>query len=122
MGGCSCFLHTRYDNSKSSSYKADGQTFDIQYGSGGVSGFVSQDDIMVGDIKVTGQKFGEVTKESGTCEFIPPSMLLFSLSLYFVVLTSFLWSPTIVLRVWGFFWMPSAHACISWGLSVRVSL
>lgn len=62
----SCFLHTRYDNSKSSSYKADGQTFDIQYGSGGVSGFVSQDDIMVGDIKVTGQKFGEVTKESGT--------------------------------------------------------
>lgn len=62
----SCFLHKRYDSSKSSTYKANGKTFDIQYGSGGVSGFVSQDDVTVGDIKVTGQLFGEVTKESGT--------------------------------------------------------
>eukprot|EP00693_Jakoba_libera_P002886 EC693005.1.p1 GENE.EC693005.1~~EC693005.1.p1 ORF type:complete len:206 (+),score=73.74 EC693005.1:107-724(+) len=62
----SCFLHKRYDSSKSSTYKANGKDFVIQYGSGGVSGTVSQDDVAIGDVKVTGQLFGEVTKESGT--------------------------------------------------------
>ena len=59
-----CFYHKLYDSSKSSTYKADGQTFDITYGSGSVKGTVSQDIAAVGDVKGT-MKFGEITSVSG---------------------------------------------------------
>src|SRR5574343_122112 len=36
-----CLYHTKYDASKSSTYKADGTKFDITYGSGSISGTVS---------------------------------------------------------------------------------
>lgn len=38
-----CWTHPLYDNSKSSTYKKDGEDFEIQYGSGGVGGTVSWD-------------------------------------------------------------------------------
>lgn len=38
-----CKYHSTYDSSKSSTYKADGGKFDISYGSGSISGFVSND-------------------------------------------------------------------------------
>ena len=38
-------LHSRYDSSKSSTYKANNSDFSIQYGSGAVSGFVSHDTV-----------------------------------------------------------------------------
>jgi hypothetical protein len=59
-----CFTHHLFDHSKSSSYKADGQAFDITYGSGGVKGTVGWDVAAVGDIKAT-MGFGEVTSVSG---------------------------------------------------------
>merc|ERR1712195_78586 len=45
-----CLLHDKYDNTKSSSYQANGTTYSIKYGSGQCSGFMSN---------------AEVTKEPG---------------------------------------------------------
>jgi len=60
-----CFLHTKYDSSASSTYKANGTEFSIQYGSGSMEGFVSQDSLTIGDLKIKGQDFAEATKEPG---------------------------------------------------------
>ncbi|RYP32628.1 hypothetical protein DL767_005133 [Monosporascus sp. MG133] len=64
-GSIACYLHNKYDSSASSTYKANGSEFEIRYGSGSLSGFVSQDDITIGDITVTGQDFAEATSEPG---------------------------------------------------------
>mmetsp|Transcript_316 Transcript_316/g.479 ORF Transcript_316/g.479 Transcript_316/m.479 type:complete len:475 (-) Transcript_316:352-1776(-) len=60
-----CDLHTKYDSKKSTDYVKNGTTFSIRYGSGACSGFMSQDSVTVGDIKVNNQLFAEVTKEPG---------------------------------------------------------
>jgi len=60
-----CFLHHKYDASKSSTYVANGEAFDIQYGSGAVKGFLSQDVASMGGLAVKNQVFAEVTSESG---------------------------------------------------------
>ena len=67
-----CFSHSKYDASKSSTYKADGEVFDITYGSGGVKGFVSRDVARIGDIEAE-MGFGEVTSASGA-SFIASEM------------------------------------------------
>ena len=60
-----CFLHTKYDSQLSSSYKANGSEFSIQYGSGSMEGFVSRDTLAIGDLVIKGQDFAEATKEPG---------------------------------------------------------
>ena len=60
-----CFLHSKYDNSQSSSYKANGTEFSIQYGTGSMEGFVSRDQLTIGDITIKNQLFAEATKEPG---------------------------------------------------------
>ncbi|KAN0059701.1 aspartic proteinase precursor [Thecaphora frezii] len=60
-----CFLHAKYDSSASSTYKQNGTEFKIQYGSGSMEGFVSQDTLRIGDLTVKGQDFAEATKEPG---------------------------------------------------------
>ncbi|PKS11215.1 hypothetical protein jhhlp_002976 [Lomentospora prolificans] len=64
-GSIACYLHNKYDSSESSTYKANGTEFEIHYGSGSLSGFVSQDTLTIGDLKVKGQDFAEATKEPG---------------------------------------------------------
>lgn len=64
-GSIACFLHSKYDSSSSSTYKKNGTDFEIRYGSGSLSGFVSQDDVTIGDLKIKGQDFAEATNEPG---------------------------------------------------------
>jgi saccharopepsin len=60
-----CFLHTKFDSSASSSYKANGTEFKIQYGSGAMEGFVSEDTMTIGDLEIKKQLFAEATSEPG---------------------------------------------------------
>jgi len=60
-----CYLHTKYDSSESSTLKKNGSSFEIRYGSGALSGFVSNDVFQIGDLKVKGQDFAEATSEPG---------------------------------------------------------
>lgn len=64
-GSIACYLHTKYDSSESSTYKANGSAFEIQYGSGSLSGFISNDVVTVGDLKIKNQDFAEATEEPG---------------------------------------------------------
>jgi saccharopepsin len=64
-GSIACYLHTKYDSSASSTYKKNGTSFEIRYGSGSLSGFVSQDHMTIGDLKVKNQIFAEATEEPG---------------------------------------------------------
>jgi saccharopepsin len=64
-GSIACYLHAKYDSSSSSTYKSNGTKFEIQYGSGSLSGFVSQDTMTIGDITIKGQDFAEATSEPG---------------------------------------------------------
>jgi Eukaryotic aspartyl protease len=60
-----CFVHKTYKSSASSTYKKNDTKFDIRYGSGSVSGFVSNDVVTVSGITVKNIDFGESTKLSG---------------------------------------------------------
>lgn len=64
-GSIACYLHTKYDSSASSTYKKNGTSFEIRYGSGSLSGFVSQDVVTIGDLKIKKQDFAEATEEPG---------------------------------------------------------
>jgi len=64
-GSIACYLHTKYDSSSSSTYKKNGTAFEIRYGSGELSGFVSQDTLTIGDLTVKDQIFAEATEEPG---------------------------------------------------------
>jgi hypothetical protein len=68
-----CWTHSLYDHTKSSTYKSNGEAFDITYGSGSVKGTVSEDTASIGtDITAT-MGFGEVTSVSGV-SFIASQM------------------------------------------------
>jgi len=60
-----CFLHAKYDSSASSTYKANGSEFAIQYGSGSMEGFISSETLTIGDITIPKLLFAEATKEPG---------------------------------------------------------
>ncbi|OWY97935.1 Aspartic protease [Phytophthora megakarya] len=57
--------HNIYDHDKSSTYKPNGTAFDIMYGSGPVSGFLSQDKLELGGLTVPDQMFAEVNVTKG---------------------------------------------------------
>ncbi|KAG1907147.1 Asp-domain-containing protein [Suillus fuscotomentosus] len=60
-----CFLHAKYESSSSSTYKANGSEFSIQYGTGSMEGYVSSDVLTIGDLNIRSQDFAEATKEPG---------------------------------------------------------
>ncbi|XP_009771336.1 aspartic proteinase A1-like isoform X2 [Nicotiana sylvestris] len=59
-----CWIHSKYKARKSSTYTKKGESCSIHYGSGSISGFLSQDNVQVGDLVVTDQVFIEATRES----------------------------------------------------------
>ncbi|KAG7881726.1 hypothetical protein KL905_000788 [Ogataea polymorpha] len=60
-----CYLHTKYDHDESSTYQKNGSSFNIQYGSGSLEGYVSQDTLTIGDLVIPKQDFAEATSEPG---------------------------------------------------------
>ncbi|ONK66772.1 uncharacterized protein A4U43_C06F11780 [Asparagus officinalis] len=60
-----CYMHSKYSSSESSTYQENGKSAAIQYGTGSISGFLSQDHVTVGDLVVKDQVFIEATKEPG---------------------------------------------------------
>ncbi|XP_059440646.1 aspartic proteinase-like [Corylus avellana] len=64
-----CYFHSRYRSSQSSTYTKNGKSCEINYGSGSISGFFSQDNVEVGDFVVKDQVFIEATRE-GSLAFV----------------------------------------------------
>ncbi|KAH9322338.1 hypothetical protein KI387_016977, partial [Taxus chinensis] len=60
-----CYFHSKYHADKSSTYKTNGKKFEIEYGSGSMSGFLSEDHVKLGDMLVKDQVFAEATDEPG---------------------------------------------------------
>jgi len=60
-----CWVHHTYDHSKSSTYVANGQNFSIEYGSGSLTGFLSQDVVTIGGLEVQNQLFAEAVNQPG---------------------------------------------------------
>ncbi|XP_048473397.1 cathepsin D-like [Rhincodon typus] len=60
-----CWLHHKYKSSASSTYVKNGTAFAIHYGSGSLSGFLSQDSLTIGDMVTPKQVFGEAVKQPG---------------------------------------------------------
>ncbi|XP_073007971.1 aspartic proteinase oryzasin-1-like [Typha latifolia] len=58
-----CFFHAKYKSSRSSTYKKNGKSAAIHYGTGAISGYFSQDHVTVGDLVVKDQDFIEATRE-----------------------------------------------------------
>lgn len=58
-----CYFHSKYKSSHSRTYKENGKSAEIHYGTGAISGFFSQDHVKVGDLVVKNQEFIEATRE-----------------------------------------------------------
>ncbi|XP_008152718.3 napsin-A [Eptesicus fuscus] len=58
-----CWFHHRFDPKASSSFKPNGTTFAIQYGSGRLSGILSEDKLTIGGITNASVVFGEALWE-----------------------------------------------------------
>lgn len=60
-----CLLHNKYHSEKSKTYVANGTSFSIQYGTGSLTGFLSQDSVGLAKLEVKNQVFAEATQQPG---------------------------------------------------------
>ncbi|WJX96388.1 phytepsin [Trifolium repens] len=64
-----CYIHSKYRSKLSSTYTKIGTSCKIPFGRGHIPGFISQDNLKVGNIIIRDQQFTEITKE-GSLEFL----------------------------------------------------
>ncbi|CAJ0944977.1 unnamed protein product [Ranitomeya imitator] len=60
-----CWFHKKYNSGASNTYKKNDTTFSIQYGTGSLTGFLSQDTVTIGELQVVNQTFAEAVKQPG---------------------------------------------------------
>ena len=60
-----CFLHRTFDYSASQTHRLNGSDYSLEQPFSTVKGFVSQDVLQIGDIKVQKQDFGEAVEVQG---------------------------------------------------------
>ncbi|XP_010271041.1 PREDICTED: aspartic proteinase-like isoform X2 [Nelumbo nucifera] len=65
----SCYFHSKFKADLSSTYTKIGNSCNIHYGSGSISGFFGQDNIQVGNLVIKDQVFIEATRE-GSLSFL----------------------------------------------------
>jgi len=60
-----CYFHAKYNHDDSSTYVANGSSFSIEYGTGSLTGFLSQDTVVFGGITIKNQVFAEAVQQPG---------------------------------------------------------
>jgi hypothetical protein len=60
-----CYVHSTYKEGSSSTFEHDDKKFSLEYGSGGISGFWSRDQVQLGGLTASNFTMGEVTSASG---------------------------------------------------------
>lgn len=60
-----CYLHHTFKHGKSTSYHKDGKKYSLEYGSGGISGYWSIDNVQLGAVSAQGFTLGETTAAHG---------------------------------------------------------
>ncbi|GFO17612.1 cathepsin d [Plakobranchus ocellatus] len=71
-----CHLHRKYNSEQSKTYKADGRSFNVSYGSGDVEGYLGLDNIKLAGSAISDQIFGEAMYESDYFTSLLPDGLL----------------------------------------------
>ncbi|XP_075461817.1 cathepsin D-like [Ascaphus truei] len=60
-----CWFHKRFNSQTSTTYKENNTAFSIHYGTGSLTGFLSQDTVTIASVQIPQQTFAEAVKQPG---------------------------------------------------------